>query len=110
MNSLKGKNILGWTTRNHLKEWLRNQNVKMAIVTFLKLFKNGMIRNIKKIYKNIILLEFQNLWNLISVFIQKNYEIFFYVFPMIFQSLMGLGKSGCDIPSGPPKDAFTFSV
>jgi hypothetical protein len=25
---------------------------------------------------------------------------------MIFQSLMGLGKSRCDIPSGPPKDVF----
>jgi len=69
-----------------------------------------MIRNIKIFYKNIILLEFQNIWNLINVFIQKNYEKNIYVFSMIFQNLMGLGKSGCDIPSGPPKDVFTFSV
>jgi hypothetical protein len=25
---------------------------------------------------------------------------------MIFQSLMGLGKSRCDVPSGPPKGTF----
>ncbi len=28
------------------------------------------------------------------------------MFPMIFQSLMGLGKSRCDVLSGPPKDVF----
>ncbi len=27
---------------------------------------------------------------------------------MIFQSLMGLGKSKCDVPSGPPKDIFAI--
>jgi hypothetical protein len=27
---------------------------------------------------------------------------------MIFQSLMGPGKSKCDVPSGPPKDIFAL--
>jgi hypothetical protein len=27
---------------------------------------------------------------------------------MIFQSLMGLGKSRCDVLSGPPKDDFAL--
>jgi len=27
---------------------------------------------------------------------------------MIFQSLMGLRKSRCDIPTSPPKDVFAF--
>jgi len=31
---------------------------------------------------------------------KKCMKIFIYVFPMIFQSLMGLGKSKCDIPNG----------
>jgi hypothetical protein len=30
-------------------------------------------------------------------------------FPMIFQSLMGLGKSRYDVPSGPPKDVFAHT-
>jgi hypothetical protein len=52
-----------------------NQKVfkKVAIITFLKLFINAMIKNIK-IQKKIILLKIQNLWNLINVLIQKNYE------------------------------------
>jgi len=45
-----------------------------------------------------ILLRFQNLWNVIKK--NFNYEMFIKMFPMIFQSLMGLGKSRCDIPSG----------
>ncbi len=28
---------------------------------------------------------------------------------MIFQSLMGLGKSRYDVPSGPPKDVFAHT-
>ncbi len=28
---------------------------------------------------------------------------------MIFQSLMGLGKSRCDVLSGPPKDVFAHT-
>jgi hypothetical protein len=30
------------------------------------------------------------------------------MFPMIFQSSMGLGKLRCDILNGPPKDAFAL--
>ncbi len=41
--------------------------------TFLKLFLNEMIRNIK-ITIFFIILRFQNLWNLINVFIKKIYE------------------------------------
>jgi hypothetical protein len=31
------------------------------------------------------------------------------MFPMIFQSLMGLGKSRCDIPNDPPKGVFAHT-
>jgi len=41
-------------------------------VTFLKLFLNAMIRNIKKLF--LILLKIQNLWNLINVLLKKMYE------------------------------------
>jgi hypothetical protein len=42
----------------------------MAIVTFLNFFLNAMIKNIKYTIF-LILLDFQNLWNLINVFIKK---------------------------------------
>jgi len=54
----------------------------------------------------LILLEFQNLWNLINLFIKIFYGKLIKIFPMIFQSLIGLGKSRFDVPSGPLKDAF----
>jgi hypothetical protein len=46
------------------------------------------------------LLKFQNLWNLINVFIKTIIKIFIEVFPMIFQILMGPKKSRCDVLSG----------
>jgi hypothetical protein len=48
-----------------------NQKIQRKVtVIFLRLFKNIMTRNIKiKLF--LILLEFQNLWNLISVLIKK---------------------------------------
>jgi len=58
-----------------------------------------MIKNIKIIII-LILLWFQNLWNLIHLFTQKIMKMFVLVFPIIFQSSMGLRKSKCDIPSG----------
>jgi hypothetical protein len=55
---------------------------------FLKLFLNAMIRNIK----------IHNIFDIIEIL--KSMELnkyiqFFFMFPMIFQSLMGLGKSRC---------------
>jgi hypothetical protein len=46
-----------------------------------------------------ILLRFQNLCNLINIFF-KITKMFLKVFPMVFQSSMGLGKLKCDIPNG----------
>jgi hypothetical protein len=66
-------------------------------MAFLKLFLNAMIRNIK-IYNILNIIKNSNLWNLINVLIKKIMEIFIQMFPMIFQILMDLGKSRCDIP------------
>ncbi len=67
-------------------------------VTFLKFFPNAMIKNIK----------IHNIFDIIAIskYMEPNIYIFIYLkmfvemFLMIFQSLMGLGKSRCDIPSG----------
>jgi hypothetical protein len=70
-------------------------------VTFLKLFTNAMIRNIK--IQNILdIIEIQNLWNIINVLI----NIYIDMFPMIFQSLMGPRKSRCDVPNGTTQRCF----
>jgi hypothetical protein len=62
-----------------------------------------MIMNIK--IQNIIdiIENFQNLWNLVNVFIKN---IYLSVFFMNFQCLMGLRKLRCDIFNGAPKDVF----
>jgi hypothetical protein len=49
--------------------------MKGTIVTFLKLFLDAMIRNIK-IHNFLILLKFQNIWNLINLFIKKYENIY----------------------------------
>jgi hypothetical protein len=38
--------------------------------------------------------------------LKKIINLLIEMFPIIFQSSMGLGKSRCDVPSGPLKDAF----
>jgi hypothetical protein len=74
-------------------------------MTFVKLFLNAMIRNIK-IHNFLILLKIKNLWNLINVFIKKTMKIFTKVFPMIFQSSMGPKKSRSDILNGTTQRCF----
>ncbi len=71
-------------------------------VTFLNFFLNAMIRNIK-IHNFFILLRFQKSMEsnkCIQIFLMK---MFIKVILMIFQNLLGLGKSRCDIPSGHPR-------
>jgi hypothetical protein len=49
---------------------------KRTNVTFLKLFLNAMIKNIK-IHNIYLLLKFQNIWNLINLLNENNYENIF---------------------------------
>jgi hypothetical protein len=60
-------------------------------ITFVKLFLNTMIRNIK-IHNILDLLEFQNVWNLINIFITKNYENFHFSVSYDFSKFNGFKK------------------
>jgi hypothetical protein len=57
---------------------------------FLKLFLNAMIRNVK----------IHNIFDVIEISKSMEPFIYIYMFPMIFQNSMGLGKSRCDVLSG----------
>jgi hypothetical protein len=64
-------------------------------VTFLKLFLNAMIRNIK-IHNIFDIIEIQKSTKPNKCINKKIMKIFILMFPMIFQSSMGLGKSRCE--------------
>jgi hypothetical protein len=73
---------------NILKSWFKfiflTKSFKEKInTTFLKPFLNEMIKNI--IYILLILLKFQNLWNLINVFMKKNWKCLFKCFLWFFK-------------------------
>jgi hypothetical protein len=64
----------------------------------------------------LILLGFQNLWNLINIFTKNNENVHLSV-SYDFSKLMGLGKSRCDVLNGttqrqdcPPKNPLSYHL
>jgi hypothetical protein len=79
-----------------INQKVQGRNHSYILKTFLKIQLLGT----SKYTILLILLKFQNLWNLINVFIKKIMKIFIEVFLMIFQNLMGPEKSKCGILNG----------
>ncbi len=81
--------------------FVSNQKVqgKKTSITFLKHFLNAMIKNIK-IHKFTNIIEISKSMEPNKCIQNKFMNMFIQVFPMIFQSSMGLGKLRCDVFSG----------